>query len=67
MTPSSRRDFLKATGHSVLAAGAVSLAAGTFAVIASDVGGDIADIDVVDAQADMRGLPVLAPVPARKT
>src|SRR5207342_786772 len=37
------------------------LAAGTLAVIAADVGGDVADIDVVDAQADKGGLPVIAP------
>ena len=36
-------------------------AAGTFAIIAADVGGDVADIDVADARRDLRRLSVLAP------
>ena len=37
------------------------LAAAAVAVIAPDVGGDVADIDVFDAQAGQRGLALLAP------
>ena len=36
-------------------------AAGIVAVIAADVGGHVADIDVADAHGDMRRLAVIAP------